>query len=149
FPNRRLRDDAEFGRGRALVQLGKHEEALPLFKKVATNRNSARAADAQFAMGSVLFSQHEYAAAAAAFEQVVADFPQHTLVPLASLNAGYAYYSLKDFSIAIAHFQSAEESEEHQNTARYWIGLSQKANGDFRAASATFADLLSATPDRS
>ncbi len=148
FPAGRLIDDVEFGLARAEEALGNSAKAIELYQNVANRTSSPRAPEAQFNIGSRYFDEKQYQQAATAFETVAQKFAEHALAPLAFLNAGYARYYLQEYQPAIALFEQASKDPQQQETARYWVGLSQKSIGEFEAASNTFETSLREKPQQ-
>lgn len=129
YPDGPLRDDAQFGLARALEATGDRQQALVIYRDIASRPGSTRAADAQFNVGAIEFDAGNHAAAAEAFRDVAENSPQHQLVPLANLNAGYALFHLGKFDEAISFFERDLSNPMHAENARYWMGLSYKSLG--------------------
>ncbi|MCA8998097.1 MAG: tetratricopeptide repeat protein, partial [Planctomycetaceae bacterium] len=146
YPNGRLVEDARYGLGRTLVRLGQTDQAIITFEEVASKKESRRAPEAMFAIGSTYFDSGEFREAAKAFAQLLEDYPSSSLVSTAKLNAGYAHFSLKAYQTAITLFEEAAQDPEQALTAIYWKGLSEKGLLDYAKAVTTFADSLEKAP---
>jgi cellulose synthase operon protein C len=134
FPTGPLVADAKFGRGRALEALKQVDEAAAQFKELAAKPDGPRAADAQFHLGALAFDQKQFPEAVAAYLDLTKRFPQHRLVNLAHLNAGYAFYQSQKFAEAASQFELAASEKSQRATASYWQGLSLKSLGDYAKA---------------
>jgi TolA-binding protein len=141
FQDGQLADEARFGLARASEQLNRADDAAALYRQLAANPQGARAADARFHLAAQLFEAEQYAEASQAFDSLARTFPQHRYSVLAQLNAGYSKYHLGDFPGAIAYFKRIVDDENVGRTARYWIGLSEKAQRDFDRAADTLLAL--------
>ncbi|MEZ5941318.1 MAG: tetratricopeptide repeat protein [Planctomycetaceae bacterium] len=137
-----LLDDAQFGLARCYELLDRKNEAIELYRTLASRPNSPRAPESQFNLGARLYDQGEFAKAAAAFSQVAESFPQSPLIGHAEMNAGYAFYQLREYDAAIDRFKKATVDENEAVTAGYWIGLSYKAAGQYDEAAKAFAETM-------
>lgn len=137
FPQSKMLEDSRFGLAKALEAQQKFPEALELYRSLASNRSGARAAQAQGQLAARLFELKDFANAAKAYTDLEKNFPESKLVPNARLNAGYAYYELKDFKTATTQFELAAKDAGQAPEATYWRGMSQKQQGDFAGAAAT------------
>ncbi len=136
-PDKAIADEARYGLARAREALGEQPAAAELYRQLAADLQGRFAPDAQFRLAAMFFEAKEYARAEQEFAALSERFPQHRLAPSAELNAGYASYSLNQHPAAIAHFRKAAADPEFAPTAEMWIGLSQKQQGDYAAASQT------------
>lgn len=144
FPESQLHEDAEYGRARAYEVDGQLDQAIEQYQRLAAEEQHAHRAEALFHLAAIRFSQGDYQAADETFQQLANSLPQHRLAGLSRLNAGYALYQLKKFEQAIARFEAAAQSPEHQETAAYWTGMSYKSLGDYPRA----VEVLQASLDR-
>lgn len=147
FPNGKLADDCRFGLARAFEELKKPSAAIELYRQLAKDRAGARAPQAQLNLATLYFEAGQFAESAQAFDEVERQFPQSSLVPLARLNSGYAYYQTDDFRTAVQRFEAAASKKEQAATARYWKGLSLKSLGEFKTAADAFEQALAAAAD--
>ncbi|HET6424849.1 MAG TPA: tetratricopeptide repeat protein, partial [Planctomycetaceae bacterium] len=138
FPEGPLIEDARYGRARALDALKKPDEALPLYQQVAKG-TSARAAEAQFQVGSHLFDTSKFPEAAAAYNVVWDRFPESNYAADARLNAGFALYRAGKHLEAAAAFDPLTADKTRGVTAGYWRGMSLKAGGNAAAAEEVLA----------
>ena len=134
FPAGPLIEDCKFGRARALDNLKRYEESIPLFEEIAARKESIRAPDAQFHLAASYFEREKFAEAATAYSMVVKEFPQSPLVASAQLNAGYALYRSGRFRDAVSQFELAAKDKSQQPTAGYWQGRSLKSLGEYEKA---------------
>lgn len=148
FPHGVLTEDAKFGLARADEALKKDAEAIKLYQELAANQSGARAAEAQFKLGSHYFQNGKYSDAVAAFTALETRFPESSLVPAARLNAGYAYHQAGDYNRAAAQFELAAKEPSQQALALFWESLCQKAVGDAAKAVETLATAAKAAGDQ-
>lgn len=136
-PEKSIADEARYGLARARESLGEQSEAAELYRQLAADAQGRFAPDAQFRLAAMFFEAQDYARAEQEFAALSERFPEHRLAPSAELNAGYACYSLNRHPDAIAHFRKAAADAEFAPTAEMWIGLSQKQQEEYEAASQT------------
>ena len=134
FPQGKVLEDSRWGLAKALEAQQKFPEALVLYREVAANRAGLRAAQAQLQIASRLFEQKDFANAAKAYTDLEKNFPESKHVATARLNAGYAFYELKDFKAAATQFELAAKEPDQAPAASYWRGMSQKQTGDLAGA---------------
>ena len=133
FPQGQRQDDCRFGLGRALEKQDKNEEAERLYLAVAAKTGIPLAADAQFRLGAVQYAMGKYHEAIelfAAFETRLAGSPRQ---PAARLGHGWALMKLGKPAEAGKVFEQIVGDEKLGIEARYWLGLSQKAQKTGRA----------------
>ena len=140
FPNGRMADEARFGLAESNLALKRTAEALKIYRQIAGNENSTRAAGSQLQIGNILFGQRHYGDAANEYLLIEKKFPKSGFAPVASLNAGFSYYQLADYSKALAQFDKAEADPSQAITSAYWKGLSLKSLRDFTRAADVLAD---------
>lgn len=146
FPKGRMAEDAKFGLARSLESLKKSSEAITLYKELAANRSGARAPQAQLKLGNLYFDAEDFAEAANAYVELQQHFSESTLVPLAHLNAGYAFHQLGEYRKAITQLQLAAKDEQQTLTANYWTGISHKKLGEYTQAAAVLKTTFEADP---
>src|SRR5439155_11921682 len=137
FPQSKMAEDARFGLAKAFEAQQKLPEALDLYRQIAANKAGPRAPQAQLQLAVRAFEAKDFVNAAKAYTDLEKNFPESKYIPTARLNAGYAYYELKDFKAAAAQFELAAKDAEQAPIASYWRGMSQKQQGDLPAAAAT------------
>ncbi len=148
YKDGRLKSEAEYGLARAFELDRQQGKAEALYRKIASEPENTHSGDAQFHLAASLFSQGKYKEADDAFLALTTALPEHRLVALAYLNAGYAAYQSRDFRNAIQRFEKAAESEEQSLTAQYWAGLSYKSLGEYARASKIFQESLLSEPEQ-
>lgn len=148
FPEGPLVDDARFGRARALEQLKRDNEAIAQFKDIASKQGGSRAADAQFHLGALAFERKRFPEASAAYVDLINRFPNSRFVPVAHLNAGYAFYQSGNFAEAVPQFEAAAQEKTQRATAGYWLGLSLKSIGQFAKAADAFQTAAKSAGDQ-
>ena len=94
FPKGRMADEARFGLAQSTEKLEKIPDAIALFREVAADETSKRAAEAQLQIGTLLFRGKKFADATTEYQKLPESFPDSTLVPTAWLNSGFSRYLL-------------------------------------------------------
>src|SRR5262245_28268925 len=95
--------DAEYQAAFALLKDGKYDEAArALDNFVAKHRDHELASNALYWLGEAHYVRRDFAAALAAFEGVLKDYPGARKTPDALLKAGYCQYELKRYPAARA-----------------------------------------------
>lgn len=133
-PKGAMLQDAQFGLASAYLQNKQPEEAEKRFKEIADQKNHSRASDAQMALATSLFDRGQFQQAAGAFLALPTKFPESPLGTTARLNAGYAYYDLKEYDKAVAQFDIVAQEPQQAANALYWKGVSLKAAGQLSDA---------------
>ena len=138
YPQNKMLEDWRWGLAKSLDAQQKFPEALVLYREFAANKAGTRAAQAQLQIANRLFEQKDFANAVKEYAVLENNFPESKYVATARLNAGNAYYELKDYKSASTQFELAAKEPEQAATASYWRGMSQKQLGDLAGAAATF-----------
>lgn len=147
YPQGPLQDDCRFGLARALQSRGKPAEAERLYAAVAAKRASPVADDAHFHLGALQFATRRYEEAVATFAALEKEFPQSRWVPRAVLGRGWALVKLGRRDEAKPLFTRLVSDADVGLEARFWLGLMQKAEGDYATAAATLLQAAKANPD--
>ncbi|MBM83572.1 MAG: hypothetical protein CMJ78_23680 [Planctomycetaceae bacterium] len=142
FPKSRLVDDAKFGLARSHESLKEFDKAIGLYKSLASNRAGSRAAESQLNLATCYFDSGQPKLAAQAYVDLAKSFPESTLVSAARLNAGYAFYEIKDFRSAVDQFELAAKEPKQALASRYWQGLSLKQLSEFNRAATSLDQAL-------
>ena len=148
YPNGSLKTDVEYSLARSLESDGQSAAAAEKFKAIAASETHPRAADAIFNQGARAFDSNDFLQASQNFVSLIDRFPNHRLVPVAALNAGFAFYQQRDFDKAIEQLTRAKTNPAQAANAAYWIGLCYKALGNYTLATQTFRDVLENTSDQ-
>lgn len=138
-PQGAMAEDAKFGLALAREALNQPDAAIALYRELASNPDGERAGEAQLKLATRLFDLGRFDEAGKAYDELETKFPGHRYVPLARLNAGFAWYRLGDFARAHDRFAKAAEDRELAVSAAYWRGLSLKAAGKYAEAAAALA----------
>ncbi len=147
FPQGWLQDDCRFGLARALESQKQDEEAERLYLAVAAKAGSPLADDAQFHLGALQYATQKYAEAIetfAAFETRLAESPWRSN---ARLGRGWALLKLERPDEAKPVFEGITSDRKVGIQARYWLGLTQKAEQDWAAAAQTLLAAIVAAPE--
>ena len=149
FPQSRLSEDAKFGLARSYESLKKYNDAIGIYKDLAANDKGVRAAESQLNLATCYFDSKQPKLAAQAYVTLAKRFPQSELVSAARLNAGYAFYEIRDFRSAVDQFELAAKQKDQALASRYWQGLSLKQLGEFERASGTLSQAFALAGDAS
>ena len=134
FEKGRMVDDSKFGLAHCHVALKQPDKAIELFREMSDKTGSSLAADAQMELGSLLFDQNRNLLAAKTFDAFGTKFAKHPEQTRSLLNAGYAYYRLKEYKTAIDRFEKAAADKSLRGDANYWRALSHKSQGEYKQA---------------
>ena len=139
FPQSRLAEDAKFGLARSYESLKKYNDAIGVYKQLASNADGARAVESQLNLATCYFDSDQPKLAAQAYVDLAKRFPESELVSAARLNAGYAFYEIQDFRSAVDQFELAAKQKDQALASRYWQGLSLKQLDEFDRAASTLS----------
>ncbi|RLS57595.1 MAG: outer membrane protein assembly factor BamD [Planctomycetota bacterium] len=137
--------EAKFFLAQAQLQLGNNNQAISLYREVAT-ASHPRAAEALFELGSRDYEALQFATSAQSFEEILTRFATSSLVPRAAQNAGYARYQAGDFAAAEAHFTKAIQDPKLELISRFWLGMSCKGQKKWPEAVQVFSEMAAKTP---
>jgi len=146
FPEGRFLEDSLFGLARAYELQNEPKAAIAEYQKLIALPDGDRAAEAMVNLGMLYFQQQNYNLAAEVFTLLTKDYPDSSLVPLANLNAGYAYYSMGQWDNAIARLEQAKASETYAATAQYWLAQTYKSQGNLDQAIQQLVELRQNNP---
>lgn len=146
-PKGAMAEDAQFGLASAYLRNKQPDEAEKRFLEIANQKNHSRASDAQMSLATSLFDRGQFQQAADAFLELPVKFPESPLGITARLNAGYAFYDLKEYKKAVEQFDIVAKNPEQAANAEYWKGVSLKADGDLSGAIAAFEQALKSKPN--
>lgn len=141
-----LKEDAGYGLAESFRGQGQLPEAIQSFTSVLQS-NGRRAAEALFAIGSIQYEMGQYEKALASFQDFESRYPGSPLLPTAQLNAGYAAYQLKDYVAARDRFNAARQRPEQALAAKYWLALTNHAEGKYVYARLDFAEIVEKEAD--
>ncbi len=146
FPQGRFLEDSRFGLARSLELLNRPQDAIEQYQQLIKAPQGKRVAEAMFNLGMLYFQQKDFNKTAETFTQLIEKYPDNVLVPLARLNAGYAYFSLNKWDLAKQNFQAASLNANYRDTARYWLAQIYKSQGDYPQAEKVLQILLRDNP---
>ncbi len=147
YPEGRLQDDCRYGLARTLEKQEQHDEAEKLYLAVAGKPGSRLAADAQYRLGAVQYAMGRYAEAVETFRAFETTWAASPRQAPARLGRGWALIKLGKPADAAACFSLIVADPKHGIEARYWLGLSQKAQNDWSGAAKTLLAAAEAAPD--
>jgi TolA-binding protein len=146
FPHGRLQDDCRLGLARALQRRGRHEEAERLLAAVAAKSVGRLADEAQFQLGRTQFAAGRFAEAVETLHRFETDLAGSPRLTRARLVRALALMKLDRPAEARTLLQKIASEESLGVEARYWIGLSHKAEQDWPAAAETLLALAAEHP---
>lgn len=145
FPKGAMAEDARMGLARTYELQKDFENAITEYRTVADDPRAGRREEARFALAGRLYDLKQYEESAKEYDAFATQFGDGKLAPSARLNAGYAYFEMKDYDRAIARFDAAAESPESAGTARYWSALASREQGQYDNAARKFAAAFEAS----
>jgi soluble lytic murein transglycosylase len=111
---------------------------------------SGQARQARYHLAESYLQEGEYIAAALAWEEFIARYPDDSRLPQAMLMAARAYQAADQCDKAIAHYQAYQMYETILNDKIYeWIGDCHAANAQLKNAIAAYGQALGSTDDPS
>jgi TolA-binding protein len=146
FPEGKLQDNCRFGLARVLEKQGKSDEAEKLYLALAGKTTSKLAEDAQFRLGAVQYSSGKYREAIESFSAFETRLGSSRHRALAKLGLGWALMKSDRPAEAGEKFRDIAGDPKVGIEARYWLGLAQKAQQDWRQAATTLLDAAAADP---
>jgi len=140
FPQGGMQDECRFGLARAIEKQGKNEEAERFYLAVAAKTGSPLADDAQFHLGALQYASGRLEDTLETFEKFESTFAESPWQATARLGRGWALLRLGRLAEAEAAFQTIAADAQVGAEARYWLGLTQKAEKDWKAAAQTLLE---------
>ncbi len=147
FPQGRLQDECRLGLARALEKLNKHEEAERLYMAVAAKAGQRLSDEAQFRLGTLYYNcgrDKEALDAFSLFEEKLSESPwrAHAL-----LGKGWTLWKLGRLEEARRCFHSIAADPAVGIQGRYWLGLTEKALGNYKTAAEILTQAADAAAD--
>ena len=146
FPDGQMQDDCRFGLARVLDKQGKSEEAARYYLAVAGKTGSPLAADSRFFLGSLQYAQGKYAEAIETFDAFESALARSPWQATARLGRAWCLLKLDRPAEARKFLELAATDAKVGLEARYWLGLAQKTEKDWRAAAKTLLEAAAADP---
>jgi TolA-binding protein len=146
YPQGHLQDDCRFGLAQALERQGNRDEAERLYLAVAAKTSGPLAEDAQFHLGAIQYAMGKFAEAISSFDAFETRLAQSHWRPTVRLGRGWALVKLNRLAEAVPVFASIVSDPQVGLQARYWLGLTQKAQKDYPAAAKTLLAAATADP---
>ena len=137
FPDGKLQDDCRVGLAGALEKQGRVEEAERYLLAVAGKQESRLASWAQYQRGLLQFNAGRFAEAEQSLAEVSQRWPQSEQGPESRLVRGWACYKLKRYADAGRLFSALIDNRDWGVEAGYWLGLTQRAQGQPAVAAQT------------
>jgi len=147
FPQGPMQDACRFGLAQALEKQEKLEEAERLYMALAAKTSSPLADDARFHLGALQYAAgklEETVETFEAFESTLAESPWQAT---ARLGRGWALFKLGRLDEAKSVFASLASDPKHGVEARYWLGLTEKAQKSWQSAAKTLLETATHHPD--
>jgi TolA-binding protein len=149
FPQGPLADDSRFGMGRAREIQGDLDAALATYEVLVT-AGGRLADDAQLQIGVSHYNRRRYEEAAAAFDALIAEFPDSDLQADARYWKGMCRIALRDWSDAAETLSTAAELHpQHELTGAmlYWLGEAYRHLGETAKAASCYQRVCGNWPD--
>jgi TolA-binding protein len=146
-PEGPLADDARFGLAQAFDQLESDAEAERLYRELIDAEASAVADRALFHLGLLQYEAGDSKAALETWNTLVERFPNTPLRAKASLGRGWALYRLQKYGEAAAALESLSADEKIGVEAQYWLGMTLRAQHQWRRAAETLVVAAGAAED--
>lgn len=131
-----LADECRLGLARSQQRLGELDSARRGYAAVA-DAGGPLADQALYDGGTMENKLGDYAAAATMLERLASRYPKSPLVAQAQLARGYSLYRLGKLAEAGALLTPLQNHPKLRVDAHYWLGLSQKGQASWAAASRT------------
>lgn len=147
FPRGETQDRCRFGLARALEKQKRTEEAERLFLAVAAKPASPWADDAQFCLAALLYASGRLDEALEAFDVFESELAESSRRSAARLGYGWTLLKLGRLTEARSVFQSVASDAHVAAEARYWLGLTQKSQKEWRAAAQTLVQTAEDYPN--
>jgi TolA-binding protein len=141
FPRGQMQDDCRFGLARALQEQKKRDEARRLYLALSGKTASPLADDALFRLAALEYDNGDYQESLATLTEFEQKFAQSNLLDRARLSRGWTLYRLDRFKDAKVVFESLVQQPDVSIEARYWLGLTLRAQHDWPASAKTLDTL--------
>lgn len=142
-----VKTEAAYLAVRAVEKSGRDEEAFRAYNGfAAAYPDSAEADDALLDAAFIRKFQYRPKDAAAAFDSLLAAYPQTKLRLRVLWESGWANYLAGNLAIASEQFRKITASEEYRERGLFWLGKSALAAGDSAGAREHFALLAREFP---
>jgi len=147
FPQGPMQDECRFGLAQALEEQGKSEEAERFYLALAAKTGSPLADDAQFHLGALQYAAGKLEDTVEAFEAFEATLAESPWQSTARLGRGWALFKLDRLAEAKSVFESIASDAKLGVEARYWLGLTEKAQKNWQSAAQTLLEAAADNPD--
>ncbi len=139
FPESQAQDECRFGLARIAEADGDADSAERVYLALAAKTASPWADDAQLRLGALQYAAGDYEAALTSFETFEKTFKESSLLDRARLSRGWSLFQLNRLDKALRLFDALHASASEGLEARYWSGLTQKAQNKWTLAAETLA----------
>lgn len=146
FPAGPMKHDCRLGLGRALDQQGRTSEAERLFRELVADSQCALADRAHFYLGLLHYRAGKHEKALEIWKTFEQQFPESSMRPRVELGRGWALYNLERYGEAQERLMSLVQDEAVGIEAQYWLGLTQRAQKQWKQAAETLVTAAGADP---
>lgn len=146
FPEGKTQDECRYGLARTLDKQGKTQEAEQRYVALAGKPGSGFADMAQFHLGALQYAQGRFEEALKTFSAFDTTFAQSPVRSTVQLGRGWALLKLGRVDDAREAFQSLQDDPKVGIEARYWLGLTQKQQKNWKAAATTLLEAAKRDP---
>jgi TolA-binding protein len=151
FPQGRYFASAVLGVGKALVGLGKTDEAIKTIQDfIAKNKDHPRALEAELSLAEAYVQKKDLESALKHYRSVGTNTKAGLLQPAAAFQAGKALLDAKRYDEAIAELDAFVKNfgkTEIAPTAKFVVGMAKQSKGDIPGAVTTFEELAKQFPE--
>ncbi len=137
FPESPAQDECRFGLACIAEEQGDTDSAERTYLALGAKTASPWADDALLRLGGLHYARGEYDAAIQTLSELETTFKTSDLVERARLSRGWAHFKQDQRPQAAALFQSLQQSKSVGLEARYWLGLTHKADKNWKLAAET------------
>jgi TolA-binding protein len=146
FPDGKNQDECRFGLARALDKLGQADEAEKRYVAIAAKTGSEFADNAQFQLGALQYARGRFEDALNTFNTFDTTYAESPWRSTVQLGRGWALLKLNRTDDAQRQFQAIASDRKVGIEARYWLGLTQKLQKNWKDAAKTLLDAAASDP---
>lgn len=147
FPQGPMQDECRFGLAQSLEKQGKPEEAERLYLALAAKTSSPLADEARFHWGALQYAAGKLDDAVEAFEAFESTLAESPWQATARLGRGWALFKLGRLDEAKSVFASIASDAKFGVEARYWLGLTEKAQKNWQSAAKSLLETAADNPN--
>ena len=139
--------DSKFALAVSLHGQKKYPEAQELFQTVVDMKSATFSHRALARIGTINFERGQFAEASAAYDSLVTNYGDESIVPAALLQSGIAQFRLTRYPEAITRFSRIPADNELAAHASMWKGLCRRELGELDEARTELAEAFNTAGD--